>query len=65
MLQIDANPPAYNSPSASDDITNMLERALAVQNAFATARINAQKIDKAFSTTFEQDLTAVDDVCLC
>ncbi|KAF9035130.1 hypothetical protein BJ165DRAFT_1510364 [Panaeolus papilionaceus] len=62
MLQIDANPPAYNSPSASDDITNMLERALAVQNAFATARINAQKIDKAFSTTFEQDLTVVDDM---
>ncbi|KAF9029592.1 hypothetical protein BJ165DRAFT_1520362, partial [Panaeolus papilionaceus] len=62
MSHFNTNPPAYDSPSASDDITKILERALDAQIAFNDAQINVQQIDKTFSTTFEKELMVVNDM---
>jgi hypothetical protein len=59
--QYATKPPSYDSPSAAEDITKILERALDVQKALADARISVQQVDKSIETTFEDDLKAIDD----
>ena len=62
MPSYNDTPPAFNDPSAADEIYKLIKDAIEVKSLLANAVSAVRKVDSVAGTKFSKSLDAVDKV---